>query len=301
MHRQVDGCFIKQPIGKSQHLLGRAVPDDGVRAALTRANLNELIELIVVDGQHIALLGFVAPDLLRRHSGIGTGDVAKLEAPSESRLIQQFRDCIGQPSGAHIVDGQDWVIGATGCAMFDDFLAAALHFRIAALHGSIVQILGAFAAGHGGCCPTPETDQHGRTAKDHNRRALREFSFFNMRGPHIAKSAGKHDRFVITAHVRAVACFGHIEFQRSEIPKDVGASELVVKACRTDGPLDHDLKRRDNPVRFSIRLLPRLQGVGQPQVGYRKTAQSCFWTTSPAHCSLVSDLTPGSCGSPRVR
>ena len=86
----------------------------------------------------------------------------------------------------------------------DDFLRAALHFRVAALHRGEIEIFLAAAAGHRRRRAAAEADQHRRAAEHDDVRAGRDFALVDMLAANRADAAGDHDRLVITAQLVAV-------------------------------------------------------------------------------------------------
>jgi hypothetical protein len=97
------------------------------------------------------------------------------------------------------VNRQNGIVFAQGSATVDDFLNAALDFRVAALHRGEIQILMGTARRHAGGCAAAQPNQHRRSAQNHNRSSGGEGGFMHVRFPDIAQTAGDHDRFVIAA------------------------------------------------------------------------------------------------------
>ena len=65
-------------------------------------------------------------------------------------------------------------------AAVDDFLRAALHLRVAALHRGEIQIRAAAAAADRGGGAAAQADQHGRAAEHHQLRADRHLALLHM-------------------------------------------------------------------------------------------------------------------------
>ena len=117
------------------------------------------------------------------------------------------RDDLGhrvrQAAGADVVDHQDRDCVAQRPAGVDDFLRAALHLRIAALHRGEVELLAARAAAH---ATTPRR-RRGRSASPDrrartSRRAAGTTPLLDVHAPDVAEAARDHDRLVIAAHDR---------------------------------------------------------------------------------------------------
>ena len=77
--------------------------------------------------------------------GVVAGDGAQLEPSSHSGAVHQLGQGVGQPPGAHVVDGEDRVVRAELPAAVDHLLAAALHLGVLALHGREIQCFPAAA------------------------------------------------------------------------------------------------------------------------------------------------------------
>ena len=187
----------KPRIHHQQPPLGGGLANHRVRAALALANSRERRQVLRPDGERVALLGLVAPNLHRRHAGIGGGHGADVEAAANAGVAQQFRQRVGKPAGAHVVDQADGIGGAEGAAAVDHLLAAALHLGVVALHGGEVQLRIALACGHAGRRAATQADEHGRAAQDHQFRAHRHGGRGDVFGGHGAHATGDHHRLVI--------------------------------------------------------------------------------------------------------
>ena len=97
------------------------------------------------------------------------------------------------------------IIFPKGAAAIDNFLAAALHFGIAPLHGGEIQGLLTGSGGHRGGCAAPETDQHRRPPKHHQRVPRRQGQGLHMLHTHLPHASGQHDGLVITPALKAQA------------------------------------------------------------------------------------------------
>ena len=84
----------------------------------------------------------------------------------------------------------------------------------------------------------------------------------------------------------AVAFCTDVRFKRSEITKDIGAAEFVIKGRGTDRAFGHDGERRRNAGRRAVNrvrlfarhrvriVFPGLRGIGQMQRRHRKAAET---------------------------
>src|SRR6056297_1273172 len=111
------------------------------RTAFATTDFFEHTQTLLGYGQHVALLRLVAPDRHGRHRWVGSRDRAKLKTAAYPAVMQKFRDGIGQPTRADVMDRRDGVALAQHPALVDDFLGASLHLGVGALHRGIVKLL----------------------------------------------------------------------------------------------------------------------------------------------------------------
>ena len=138
-------------------------PHDGKRTTLADANIAEGTQLIRIDRHHIALLGFVAPNLERAHAFFVARHIAELEIAPTATVFYKFREGITQTTRTHIVNKGNGVIRATLPAAIDDFLAATLNLWVLALHRGEVQVFGTRSTGHGRRRTAAQPNEHRRT------------------------------------------------------------------------------------------------------------------------------------------
>ena len=85
---------------------------------------------------------------------------------------------------------------------------------------------------------------------------------------------------------------GHLGLEHAQVAREVGSAEFVVERRRADRALEHDVERRDNPVRPSVvDRFPGLQRARNAQIRYRKTRQSGLGLGAAAGGAFVADLT----------
>jgi hypothetical protein len=72
----------------------------------------------------------------------------QFEVRPQAGGIGEFGEGIGQTASAHVMNGEDGVVGTLLPAGVDDFLTTALDFRVAALDGCEVEIGRVGAGGH---------------------------------------------------------------------------------------------------------------------------------------------------------
>ena len=90
-HREIDRLIAELAVRHREMMSFCGLTDDRVGAALTLTDGFESRQLIGLHCQHIALLGFITPDLKRRHARFIAWHIAKLEAPSAAPVLHQLR------------------------------------------------------------------------------------------------------------------------------------------------------------------------------------------------------------------
>ena len=158
VERQVYRAIVEMRVIDPQLALFDGLSEHRVNAALAFAHLDEIIEPLIRDREHVAFLAFVAPDFHRRHTRLVVGNATQIEFGAALGVVDQFGQGVGQAAGADIVDRQDRVGLALREAAIDDFLYATLHLRVAALHRGKIETLATAAAGHRRGGAATETD-----------------------------------------------------------------------------------------------------------------------------------------------
>ena len=249
IHGHIDRC-VALFVGEQQiALLGRHA-DHGKGAAFARTQGLKAGQRIGADGQHIALLAFVAPDLFGRHAGLFEWHGAHVETGAAPSVVGQLREGIGQAASAHIMDSQYGVVLALQPALVDDLLRAALDFGVTALHGVEVQVSGVGAGSHGTGRAAAHTDAHARTAELHQQAACGEENFVGLPGVDDTQATGNHDGLVVAA-LHRINVTDRSLFVFAEVAQQVRAAELVVERRATQGAVDHDVQRAGNVRRFA--------------------------------------------------
>ncbi len=240
-------------VAEQQSPVGGRRADNGEGAAFAPADRRELVEPRRWEGQDVAFLRLVAPDLGRRHARLLDRHGAQLEVRAAAGAVGEFRQRVRDAAGADIVQRQDRV-AVTGCrtiarrcselpATIDDLLRTPLHFRVAALYRGEVEILGVAAGAHRTGGAAAETDQHARAAElDEQRSRWQRARLERLRGGDVADAAGDHDRFVVPAQQRHVRSAGEL-FVAAEEAGEVRAAEFVVERRGADRALEHDRQR----------------------------------------------------------
>ena len=181
-----------------------------------------------LDREHIALLRLVAPDLHRRHAGLGARHRAQIDPRAAIAVRHRFGHRVRQTAGADVVNQGDGVLVAQLPTGVDHFLRAPLDLGIAALDRGEVEIGARGATAHRGSRAAAQTDQHGGAAEHDEFRADRHLALLDMLAADVAQAAGDHDGLVIAAHaVRSDR--PPLLLESTEVAADRGTPELVVE------------------------------------------------------------------------
>ncbi len=248
VHRQVHRLVAQEGIGDAQHPVAGGLADHGIGTALAPAEGLEDGQPVRRDGEHIALLRLVAPDLERRHARLVVRYRAQVDATAAVAVCNGLRHCVGQATGSHVVHQQDRVLLAERGTAVDDLLRPALDLRVAALHRGEVEFGRAAAAADRGRGAAPQTDEHGRAAEHDQRRPGRDLFLLDMLPPQRAEATCDHDRLVVTAQDGRIVS-GCTGLEAAEVTEHVRPAELVIEGRRPDGPLEHDRQRRGDALR----------------------------------------------------
>ena len=175
--------------------------------------------------------------------------------------MSKLGQCVGKTACADIVNAQYW-ISVTQCpACIDHFLATPLHLRIGALYRIEVERFAVGAGSHRRGRAAAEPDAHARAADLQQQRAWRQHFLVRVRSRDIAKSAGDHDRLVVSPdNLTVMLLVG------AEIAGEVDAPEFVVERSTTERPVDHDLQGRRDTRRLSVIIFPGPEMAGNLQV-----------------------------------
>ncbi len=272
------------------------------RAAFPFANGAEHLEITLENGQHIAFLRFIGPDLHRRHARLFHRHGAQVEDRTASGVVDEFREGIGQTTGADIVDRDNRVVLATLPAAVNDLLATAFDFRVATLHRVEVEVFAIGTGVHAGCGTAAQTDQEARTAQLDQQGTFRDHVLVNLATLNIAHAAGNHDRLVVTAHL----ALEHL-FEGTEVTGQVGTAKFVVEGGAANRTLQHDIEGRGDARRtavfraFRSEHFPGLAEAGDIEVGDGETGQAGFRARTTTGSTFVADLTTGAGRRPRER
>ena len=296
IHRQVDrmaacgraaGIGRRHPVAHGQVFLGRGRAHHRERAALAPAQRGEFLQPLRRNAQHVAFLGFVAPQLHRRQRRIIAGHLVQIDHPAHVRVVQQLGDRVRQPARAHVVDGEDRVVFSQRHAAVDHFLAAALHFRVVTLHAGEIHRLVAGTAGHRAGSTAAQADQHRRPAQHDHQIARRQALLFHLDAVHRAQPAGQHDRLVVGPGELRV----DRQLEAAEIAHQIRPPELIAERGRAQRPVNHDFHRRRHARVQRAWLLPRLRQGRDTQVRHRIPGQTGLGPAAAPGGALVADFT----------
>ena len=142
VQRQVHRTVAELAVRDDEAAIVGEGAEHGVRAALAPCQRLEVGKAFRGEAEHVALLRLVAPDLQRTQARLRQRNGAQVDASATGAVRDRFRDRVGQPAGADVVDEEDRVLRTERPAAVDHFLGASLHLGVAALHGSKVEARG---------------------------------------------------------------------------------------------------------------------------------------------------------------
>ena len=183
------------------------------------------------------------------------------------------------------MDAQNGIGIAHRPAGVDDFLAAALHFSVCALHRVEIQRLGIGARCHRRGRATTETDAHARTTDLNQQCTGQQWLLVCMRGRDIAQTTRDHDGLVVTPDDAAIRLL-----VSAEIAREIDPTKFIVERCAAEGAFDHDLQSRGDARRFAIPAFPRLDMPWDIQIRHRKPGEAGFRLGTNSRRALVANL-----------
>ena len=291
VERYVDRAVAKVLVGDDEAAFGVGRADDGERTALALAQGFEHRQRRRRDGEHVALLRLVAPDLARRHARLLRGNRTKLERTAGTSAMRELGQRIGQAAGTDVVNRQNRIALPHLPAAVDDLLRTPLDLGVAALHGIEVEVGRVDTGRHRRRRAAAHADQHPGATELDQERAGRQRMLVRMVGADVAHAARDHDRLVIAAHFA-----GHLLLERAKVAREVGPAEFVVERCGADRAFDHDRQCGGDAVGLAEVLFPRVRQSRYPQVRNRESHQSGFRLRTDAGGAFVADLAARSRG-----
>ncbi len=186
------------------------------------------------------------------------------------------------------MDREDRVAVVESDAGVNDFLAAALHFRVTALDRVEIEVLGVVARVHGRGGAPAQTDAQSRTAQLDDIGVDRDVVFLDMGPAQVTHSARHHDRFVVPAIPAVVALFVGLEESTQ-----LRTAEFVPERRAADGAFEHDFERGGQAAgKLRVFDFPRHEEMGDPQVRDHEGRQAGLGLAAGARGGLVADFAP---------
>ncbi len=291
VQRHVDGTIAEMRVGDDKHAFRIGAPHHRERTALAFAQRSEFIQRLRSYRKHVALLRLVAPDLARRHPGFLRRHRAQIERSADAAAMHQFRQRVGQPAGADVMQRQDRIAVAQLPAAVDDFLRTAFDFRVAALHRIEIEVGRVRAGRHRRRRAAAHADQQSGAAQLDQQRAGAQRMLVRMLGANVAQAAGNHDRLVVAADLARDPLL-----ERAEIAGEIGAPEFVVERRRADRPFEHDRQCRGDAVGLAVVGFPCLRECGNAQMRNGESDEAGLRLAADARCALIADLAAGAGG-----
>ena len=224
---------------------------------------------------------------------IVAGDFRQVDLATDASVIKQLGDRVGQAAGAHVVHADDRVRLAKATAGIDDFLTAALHLGVIALHRGVIQLGAGAARRDRRSRAAAQPDQHRRAAQHDDFVARLHGALQHVARTQVGQAAGQHDRLVIAA---AQAGFAGFVLVGAEIAAQTRTTKLVVERGRTQRAVAHDLERAGHARRQRAVDFPRLRVAGNTQIGHRKTGEASFGLAAATGGALVANFAAGAGG-----
>ena len=177
-------------------------PTHGEGAALALAERLEARRAAGVDGQHVALLRLVAPDLERRHAGLVVGHArSSKRAPRPLSWTSSGSALDRPPAPTSWMDTMGFWLAERPAAV-DDFLAAPLHLRrcrAAPRRNRDPRATRPLAMDE--AAPPPRPISMAGPPEHDDWRARRELALLHMLGADVAEAAREHDGLVVAAQL----------------------------------------------------------------------------------------------------
>ena len=255
--RHVNRSRAEVLVGECEVLFRDSLAHHSVRAAFTLTDGVEHVEFIASNSDNVTFLGFVTPDFERAHARFIVRNVAEFKLTAETAIVHEFREGVGKSTCTHVVNERNRVFFVHRPAAVDDFLAAAFHFGVFALHRGKVERFITGTVLHGAGSTATKADKHRRTA-EHNQVVTRvNVALLDMLVLDIAETASQHNRLVVTANFLAVLGIDFL-FERTEVTEDVRTTVFVVECGTTERAVNHNVESGCNAGRATKVFFPRL-------------------------------------------
>ena len=280
----VNRLVVERGVLQHEPPVPRGDADEGDRAAFPLAEFLKGFAGVGLEREHVALLRLAAPDFHRRHRGLFVVHLAELEGAA--RLFDELRAPVGKTARADVVDRENRIVLRTHRhAGVNHLLAAALHFRIAALDGVEIEfrIVRAQHERRGRAAAQP--DAHGRTADLDDERADRQVLLENHRAADVAHAARQHDGLVV-----APVASARLRFEGAEKAAELRTPEFIAECRAADGSVRHNLQRCRQPRRGVGGLFPGQSVAGDAQIRDHEAADARLRARTHAGGRFIADF-----------
>ncbi len=110
LDRHVHRLIVELPVAHDQLTIVGDLADHGVRATFALRDRAEALQTARRQGEHVALLRLIAPDLKRRHAGFGVGNRPQRDAGAAMAMSHCLGHRIGEATGTDIVNQLDRIV-----------------------------------------------------------------------------------------------------------------------------------------------------------------------------------------------
>jgi hypothetical protein len=249
--------------------------------------------------QHVALLRLVAPDLERRHAGLGARHRAQLDAPPRRR---RARSRAARSTGRRRRRRGSKRIGLSSPSAQQRSMTSWQRRSISALPRCTE------AKSRSACsrpsaideaAPPPRPISIAGPPSTTSARAPTGSRPSRRAGADVAEAAGDHDRLVVAAHARP--CHRALRFETCGNSRRFGRPNSLLNAAPPIGPSIMMSSAEAMRPACRDRDLPRLREPGHAQVRHEKPTRPALGLRAAAGRALVADLAAGAGGRAGIR
>src|SRR5690606_32405825 len=120
----------------------------------------------------------------------------------------------------------------------------------------------------------------------------RNVALLHVVGADVAQAASQHDRLVVAAYFLATRAVDRL-LEGTEVAGQRRTAELVVEGGTAERALDHDVQRGDDALGLAVGFFPRLDEVGDVQVGDGEAGEAGLGLGAATGSTLIADLAAG--------
>src|SRR5690606_810757 len=199
----------------------------------------ESVQVLRQNGQYVALLRFVAPDLGRRHPGLFQMDLGQFKNGAAARIVDELGKRVRKPACPDVVDSNNGVLFALLPATINDLLGTALDLGVPALNRIKIQLGAVGTYTHARGRTTTHATSHAWPAQltqqcaGSNKVCMRQ-TLINR-----PRATGDHDGLVV-----APACTRSRLLVTKEVAQQVRALEFVIERRASQGAVNSNFERR---------------------------------------------------------